>query len=221
MEHADFVPKKLFFTKGVGTHRDKLTSFELALRDAGIARFNLVTVSSILPPFCETIPKAKGLPMLDDGEIVFVVLSRNESNEHNRLISASVGAAVPADRAQYGYLSEYHSFGETDDTAGDYAEDLAASMLASTLGIEFDVNQSWDEKEALFKMSGKIVRTSSISQSVVVDKQGEWTSVLAAAVLILRDTSNGADKPKENEKPDNKAKETTAQPQALPEPKKQ
>ncbi|MFA6328505.1 MAG: arginine decarboxylase, pyruvoyl-dependent [Candidatus Micrarchaeia archaeon] len=187
MGETSHVPKKVFFTKGVGTHKDKLTSFELALRDAGIAKYNLVTVSSILPPFCEVIPKSKGQPLLNDGEIVFVVLSRNESNEHNRLISASVGAAVPADRSQYGYLSEYHSFGETDDKAGDYAEDLAASMLASTLGIEFDVNQSWDEKETLFKMSGKFVKTTHITQSIVVDKQDEWTSVLAAAVFILSD----------------------------------
>ena len=192
MEPSNLVPKKVFFTKGVGTHKDKLTSFELALRDAGIAKYNLVTVSSILPPFCEIVPKSKGLPLLSDGEIVFLVLSRNESNEHNRLISAAVGAAVPADRAQHGYLSEHHSFGETDEKAGEYAEDLAASMLASTLGIEFDVNQSWDEKEALFKMSGKIVKTSSISQSFVCDKQGEWTSVLSAAVFILRDTTEKA-----------------------------
>ena len=190
MSDLTHVPKKIFFTKGVGTHKDKLTSFELALRDAGIARFNLVTVSSILPPYCEIIPKAKGLTMLKDGEIVFVVLARNESNEHNRLISASVGAAIPADRSQYGYLSEYHSFGETDVKAGDYAEDLAASMLASTLGIEFDLNQSWDEKEALFKMSGKIVKTTDISQSVVVDRHGEWTSVVAAAVFVLTEHEN-------------------------------
>ena len=190
MSDSTHVPKKVFFTKGVGTHKDKLTSFELALRDAGIERFNLVTVSSILPPHCEIVPKAKGLAMLKDGEIVFVVLSRTESNEHNRLICASVGAAIPADRSQYGYLSEYHSFGETDDKAGDYAEDLAASMLASTLGIEFDINQSWDEKEALFKMSGKFVKTTDISQSVVVNKQGEWTSVVAAAVFVLTEHEN-------------------------------
>lgn len=217
MADSTHVPKKVFFTKGVGTHKDKLTSFELALRDAGIAKFNLVTVSSILPPFCEIVPKTKGLPELNDGEVVFVVLSRNESNEHNRLISASVGAAVPADRAQYGYLSEYHSFGMKDDDAGDYAEDLAASMLASTLGIEFDVNQSWDEKEALFKMSGKFVKTTNITQSVVVDKQGEWTSVLAAAVFILHD-GNG-DKQKEPE--NGKAKEPEkAQATLVPEQKK-
>jgi len=202
MGDTSHVPKKVFFTKGTGTHKDKLTSFELALRDAGIEKFNLVTVSSILPPFCEIVPKGKGLPLLNAGEIVFVVLSRNESNEHNRLISASVGAAVPADRSQYGYLSEYHSFGEPEDKAGDYAEDLAASMLASTLGVEFDLNQGWDEKETLFKMSGKFVKTTNITQSMVVDKQGEWTSVLAAAVFILN--VNEADAPG-NGKPDAKA----------------
>jgi len=202
MGETSHVPKKVFFTKGVGTHKDKLTSFELALRDAGIEKFNLVTVSSILPPFCEIVPKAKGLPLLNAGEIVFVVLSRNESNEHNRLISASVGAAVPAGRSQYGYLSEYHSFGEPEDKAGDYAEDLAASMLASTLGVEFDLNQGWDEKETLFKMSGKFVKTTNITQSMVVDKQGEWTSVLAAAVFILN--VNDADAPG-NGKPEAKA----------------
>jgi len=211
MGETSHVPKKVFFTKGVGTHKDKLTSFELALRDAGIAKYNLVTVSSILPPFCEIVSKAKGLPMLNDGEIVFVVLSRNESSEHNRLISASVGAAVPADRSQYGYLSEYHSFGETEDKAGDYAEDLAASMLASTLGIEFDVNQSWDDKETLFKMSGKFVKTTNITQSIVVDKQGEWTSVLAAAVFILHDPekdapSNGKAENKAESKPSGEGK---------------
>jgi len=185
MEKLGLVPKKVFFTKGVGTHKDKLSSFELALRDAGIERFNLVTVSSILPPGCEIITKSKGLTMLNPGEIVFVVLSRNESNEHNRLISASIGAAVPADAGQHGYISEYHSFGEPEGVAGDYAEDLAASMLASTLGIEFNVDQNWNEKEALFKMSGKIVRTTHVTQSAVIDKHNEWTSVIAATVFIM------------------------------------
>jgi len=185
MSDSTHVPKKVFFTKGVGTHKDKLTSFELALRDAGIEKFNLVTVSSILPPNCEIIAKNRGLPMLSAGEVVFVVMSRNESNEHNRLICASVGAAVPADRSQHGYLSEYHSFGESEETSGEYSEDLAASMLASTLGIEFNVDQGWDEKEALFKMSGKIVKTTNVTQSAVIDKHGIWTSVVAAAVFIL------------------------------------
>lgn len=183
---ASLVPEKLFLTKGVGRHKERLASFELALRDAGIEKCNLVYVSSILPPKCHFIQKQEGLPFLKPGEVTFVVMSRNESNEPNRLLAASVGVAVPADDLQHGYLSEHHSFGETEEKAGDYSEDLAASMLASTLGIEFNVDQSWDEREQLFKMSGKIVKTSNMTQSAVVDKNGLWTTVLAAAVLLLK-----------------------------------
>ena len=179
------IPKSFFLTKGVGKHKDQLASFELALRDAGIERFNLVSVSSILPPNCRQISKTDGLQQLQSGSIVFVVISRNASNEPNRLIAASVGVAIPADSNQYGYLSEHHSFGETDEKAGDYAEDLAASMLASTLGIEFDVNSAWNEKEHIFKMSEKIVKTMNINQSAICDKNGLWTTVVTAAVFII------------------------------------
>ena len=48
--------KGVFLTKGVGKHREKLNSFELSLRSAGIAEFNLVRVKSIFPPNCKLIP---------------------------------------------------------------------------------------------------------------------------------------------------------------------
>lgn len=177
------VPSKIFFTKGAGIHKDKLASFELALRDAGVAHCNLVLVSSIFPPGCKRVSKEEGIKLLKPGQIVFVVYDRNETNEPNRLIAASVGVAIPADPVQHGYLSEHHSFGENDQKAGDYAEDLAASMLATTLGIEFDPNQAWDEREQLYKMSGKIVRTANITQSAIGNKDGLWTTVFAAAVF--------------------------------------
>ena len=177
------IPKKVFFTKGVGVHKQKLTSFEMALRSAGIERFNLVTVSSIFPPQCKRVSKEDGLKELGAGEVAFCVMSRNETNESNRLIAASVGVAIPAENETYGYLSEHHSFGETDAKAGDYAEDLAASMLATTLGVEFDPNQSWDEREQLYKMSGKIVKSSNITQSAIGNKDGLWTTVIAVAML--------------------------------------
>lgn len=181
----DFVPTKVFFTKGVGRSTEQLTSFELALRDAGIAPYNLVSVSSILPPGAQIVSRAEGLKELKNGQVLFVVMSRIASNEPNRLLAASVGSAIPAEKEMYGYLSEHHSFGQTEEKAGEYAEDLAASMLASTLGMEFDTEKAWDEREQYFKMSGKIVRTSNITQSAVADKTGKWTSVIAAAVLIL------------------------------------
>src|SRR6266404_4411099 len=126
------IPKKCFFTKGVGVHKEKLASFELALRSAGLA--------------------------------------------------------IPADQEQHGYLSEHHSFGETEEKAGEYAEDLAASMLATTLGIEFDPDTAWDERENLFKMSGKIVRTTNITQSAIGNKDGLWTTVFAACAFVNEDS---------------------------------
>ena len=91
------VPTKMFFTKGVGMHKDRLASFEAALRDAGIEKFNLVYVSSILPPNCKIITKEDGLLLLKAGQIVFVVMARSETNEPNRLIVSSVGVAIPSD----------------------------------------------------------------------------------------------------------------------------
>jgi len=179
------IPKKLFLTKGVGKHKENLRSFELALRNAGIEKFNLVKVSSILPPRCKIVSKKVGLIDLKPGQIVHCVLSQNANNEPRRLLAASIGAAIPADKNQYGYLSEHHSFGQTEIDSGNYAEDLAASMLATTLGIEFDDDVKWDEKKEIWKISGKIVKTRNITQSSVVGKTGEWTTVVACAVFVL------------------------------------
>ncbi len=179
------IPKKVFFTKGVGKHKEKLQSLELALRKAGIEKCNLVKVSSIFPPKCKIIPKAQGIKLIKPGQIVFCVMSDNSANEPNRMISASVGLAIPAEPNHYGYLSEHHAFGETDEISGDYAEDLAATMLASTLGIEFDPEKNYDERKEIYRMSGKIVKSRNITQSAIGDKRGLWTTVVAAAVFIL------------------------------------
>ena len=158
------VPNKIFFTKGVGRHKEKLASFEAALRDGGIEKYNLIYVSSIYPPNCKSVTREEGLRYLSPGEIVHCVMARAETNEHNRLVAASIGVAIPADSDQYGYLSEHHGYGETDEAAGNYAEDLAATMLATTLGIEIDEGLGWDEKEEVFKMSGKIIKTRNVTQ---------------------------------------------------------
>ena len=181
----NMVPKRIFLTKGVGTHRERLTSFELALRDAGIAAHNLVRVSSIFPPNCKLISRKDGLKYLSAGEVVFAVVAENSTREPHRLVASSIGLAMPADRSTYGYLSEHHSFGETEHAAGDYAEELAAEMLATTLDVEFDPDKSLDEKKEVYRMSNKIVRTANITQSAVGNKKGLWTTVIAAAILIF------------------------------------
>jgi arginine decarboxylase len=178
------IGKGIFLTKGVGRHREKLASFELALRDARIAEFNLVRVSSIFPPGCKVIPIQEGLRYLRPGQVVYAVMYDNATDEPHRLVAASVGLAIPADRNQYGYLSEHKSFGQTDERAGDYAEDLAATMLATILGVEFDPNVSYDERKDIWRLSDKIVTTRNITQSAIGDRDGLWTSVVAAAVFV-------------------------------------
>ncbi|MBI4834178.1 MAG: arginine decarboxylase, pyruvoyl-dependent [Planctomycetes bacterium] len=178
-----FVPRAIFLTKGIGRHKEELASFEEALRDAKIAPLNLVNVSSIFPPYCVLVSRERGLSKFKDGQATFCVLARNKSNEHHRLISASIGLAIPTDRNQHGYLSEHHDFGKTEEETGDYAEDLAASMLASTLGLKFDTEANWDKKKEIWKISGQIVKTTNCTQSAI-GKKGFWTTVISAAVLI-------------------------------------
>ncbi len=176
-------PRYVFFTKGVGKHKEALSSFELALRDAKINRFNLVTVSSIVPPGCKQLSRDQGVDMLKSGEIVFLVLARNSTNESHRLVASSIGVAIPANPTEYGFLAEHHSFGQTDEEAGEYAEDLAATMLATTMGIPFDINADWDEREQVFKSSGRIIKTTNVTQSAIGDRN-LWTSVVTAAVFV-------------------------------------
>jgi len=183
----NMVPKRIFLTKGVGKHKERLTSFELALRDAGIAAQNLVRVSSIFPPHCKLISRKEGVKYLYPGEVTFAVVAENSTREPHRLLASSIGLAIPMDRSTYGYLSEHHSFGETDEQAGEYAEELAAEMLATTLNVEFDPDLSWDEKKEVYRISNKIVRTMNITQSAVGDKRGLWSTVLTAAVMIGED----------------------------------
>lgn len=179
-----FVAEEIFLTRGVGRHREKLASFELALRDAKIAEYNLVRVSSILPPGCKVIGRREGVKKLHPGQVLYTVVAESATNEPNRLIASSIGVAIPRDSSQYGYLSEHHGYGETDEKAGEYAEDLAAQMLATVLGVEFDPEAAWDARKEIWRISDEIVKTRNVTQSAVGDKRGRWTTTIAAAVLV-------------------------------------
>ena len=180
----DFVPTKVFLTKGVGRHKYQLKSFEQALRKAGVAQQNLVQVSSILPPKCKIISREKGLDMLIPGAISFCVLARTDTNEHGRLVASSIGIAIPKDKDNWGYLSEVHDHGMNRQQAGDMAEDLAASMLGTTLGLEFDPDKAWSEKEQAYKSSGLFIKTTNITQTAK-GQEGLWTTTVAIAMFLF------------------------------------
>ena len=169
----------------MGKHRENLQSFEEALRDAGIASFNLVRVSSIYPPHCKILPRKKGLEYLKPGQVVFCVLADCRTNEPNRLAGAAIGLALPAQNSNHGYISEYHGFGMTQRACGDYVEDMAASMLATTQGIDLNPDTAYNERKELYQAKGLVVKTRAVVKTVEGDKNGLWTTAVAAAVLIL------------------------------------
>jgi arginine decarboxylase len=185
MEECDMFPSptRMFLTKGVGAHRHALTAFEFALRGADIEQQNLVYVSSILPPRCEVITRDAGVELLRPGDITFCVMARSETDEFGRHLYASLGLAKPADPDMYGYISELHGYGMTAEAAGEQAEDLAATMLASTLGLDFDPDAAWNERKQIYEHSNLIIDSESITAAAVCGPGGHWTCAIAAAVF--------------------------------------
>ena len=177
------IPTSVFLTSGIGIHQHLLTSFEFALREADIEQQNLTTVSSIFPPHCELITRETGVATLKPGEITFCVMARAETNEPGRLVHASIGLARPADPNSYGYISEHHGFGMIGARSAEYAEDLAATMLASTLGIDFDPDAAWNERKRVYEHSNLIIDSTSIAAAAEGDSSGRWTCVVAVAVF--------------------------------------
>ena len=98
-----------------------------------------------------------------------------------RHITASVGIAQPKDKFRYGYLSEYDSFGQSQKEAGDYAEDIANARILAWYSICTSIKAGMRKDNS----SGKIYKTSNITQSARGNKDGKWTTTFAAAVLVL------------------------------------
>jgi arginine decarboxylase len=179
------VPTRIFLTRGMGRHKEKLASFELALRDAGIAPYNLVKISSIFPPHCQLIPSEEGLSYLKHGQILHLVMSEHATKEAHRWIAASIGVARSNNPEHYGYLAEYHSHGQGEQQAGHHAEDLAAFMLTTILGQDFDLREIWEEEKSIYRISDSLTITTQNITQAAQGQAGLWTTAVAAAVCIL------------------------------------
>ena len=177
------VPSKVFLVRGVGRHKEKLVSFEKALREAGIAPYNLVRVSSIFPPHCRYITRAAGLKLLQPGQILFVVLSENATNDPGQVISSSIGMAVPDDPSHYGYLAEHSDTGKSARDTAAHCEYLAAEMLATKLGEKLKEPGPGTPAKSFRISNGLSLKTRSVCQSAK-GETGLWTTTIAAAVLI-------------------------------------
>src|SRR5215472_5121137 len=118
---------------------------------------------------------------LRPGDITFCVLARSETNEFGRRVYASLGLARPTDQNMYGYISELHGYGKTLEASGEEAEDLAATMLASTLGLDFDPDAAWNERKQIYEHSNLIIDSTSITAATECLLDDHWTCAIAAA----------------------------------------
>lgn len=149
------IPRKLFLTRGVGVHREKLTSFEMAFARSKHCSFQLGTCLVHLPAALPNCYQGRGYPCCKRARLYLLSWPRCPPSPGRR-IASSIGVARPADIDKYGYLSEHHTYGQTEQEAGDYAEDLAATMLATTLGIQFDAEKDCDKRREQYSWAAKL-----------------------------------------------------------------
>lgn len=181
---SPWVPKKVFLTKGVGVHAERLNSFEEALRDAHISPMNLVMVSSIVPPHCKLVGVGEGLQMLSPGQITFCVMSKCESDEEGRLLASAVALLLPENDDDYGYISEYHGYGKKFEEVDEWVCDQAAELYASAKGFKINWKRAWSEEDSKYTLE-KRRYTPEVVISVAEGIKGKWVTTIAAAVFIL------------------------------------
>ena len=178
------VPRAVFLTKGIGVHSERLNSFEEALREARISSFNLVTVSSIVPPHCSLLDIDDGLKLLSPGQLTFTVMSRGDCGEECRLLSASVAILFSEDPNDYGYISEFHGYGMESEEVEDWVCDQAAELYASAKGLKINWKRAWSPEAEKYTLEERIFSPRYVV-SMARGMKGKWVTTVAAAVFIL------------------------------------
>ncbi len=116
---------KYIITQGSGTSKYDLNAFDKALLDSGIADYNLVKLSSILPANCQKV-NAVDLPK---GSFLHTAFSKYVENRPGITISAAVAIAIPKDRSLPGVIME---------ASGDYDLETANEIILSMVRIAME-----------------------------------------------------------------------------------
>ena len=181
------VPRKVLLAKGVGVHKEMLTSRELAMTDAGVEKMNMIKASSIIPPRCEIVPLREGKKELMIGQMAFAILAQCQTYEPHKRISAAIGIAKPDDPDMYGFFTEIEEdqgYGKTQQKAAEEVMYLAISNLAMSWRAKWN-DKMFDPKKKVYRIKNKTVRVSNVTQSALGDPDGKYTTVFVAAVFVF------------------------------------
>lgn len=82
-------------SSGIGSGVTKLAAFDAALFDAGIANFNLIKLSSVIPPnsTIKVVSNVKNGSGVEFGNKLYVVISEKRESENGREAWAGLGWA--------------------------------------------------------------------------------------------------------------------------------
>ena len=163
------IPKKLFLTKGKGFHKNKLQSFEIALRDAEIHQCNLVKVSSIIPPKCEIIARKEGLKSIKPGMVTYCVLSVCETKSFDEKIAAGIGLAYSDKKNVFGYIAEGMKHGKETTDLSKHVQKIATDMLKTVTND---------------KVTNDVLHHKNVVQTCKGQKN-KWATAVAAAVFLI------------------------------------
>ncbi len=142
---------KITLTKGTGTGNTLLSAYDNALQECGVSNYNIIPLSSIIPPGSTIIKEKYITPEEDYGKRLYVVWARIESDKKGEFIGGGIGwYQLPDGR---GIFVEHHENGTTkDEVEKKLKNDIMTSLndlckfrqynfKAEDLNIELEVSQ--------------------------------------------------------------------------------
>ena len=109
---------------GTGAGPTELAAFDAALMDAGVANYNLLYLSSVIPPNARILRKRHAVQVDDHGRRLYVVMSQMRQSRRGRHAHAGIGWVQKGDDGP-GLFVELH-----DDDAVRLERDLHTTLNA-------------------------------------------------------------------------------------------
>jgi len=106
--------KTIPITKGTGGGDTKMAAFDAALYAAGIANYNLIRLSSIIPPGFEPIPQKMDWNDKEHGNKLYVVYASKIENEMGKEAWAGIGWVTTTDGTKRGLFTEHEGNSELE-----------------------------------------------------------------------------------------------------------
>ncbi len=101
-------------TKGTGEGDTKIAAFDAALFDGNIANYNLLRLSSIIPPDSEIVLEKPNVNPQEFGNKLYVVYASEIQNEIGKEAWAGIGWVLAQDGSSKGLFTEHEGHSEQE-----------------------------------------------------------------------------------------------------------